>query len=456
MGAVVVLQEAEFFIVSWPCFGGRHVILSHVDFLNRGYVMDFLLIRDEIFESSGLIRAIISVLEFGRAPAGVADPSGSSTWFGEISDIFVEANGYVTARRRNRKVARISEFTVSADVVYEFARRIARVDNVLGTIQENIQRRGLAEIDGMIALSSYRIRFNICLSEQPLLERAAQEGSDGSLVPLLSISIRRFPLRAVPLEKVGYQDKVIPAIKQVLGQQSGIIALSGPTSSGKTISSSALLREAGMQRACRIITIENPPEIPLPSLSSDSFQSPSISVHRAVGEPGGPPTFLAGLMGAKRQNPDIIFVGEARDDETKSMVVDTGAAGMLVMTTLHAPSPVDVVMQLCQASSNQLVANNLLMVIHQVIVPVKHEDKQDDGLSFSSSVLCADVVKISDAARKLIAEGNFTDLRRQFREEYKTHTASSMNDTLLQLLKSGQIDRPTAIAYTSDREMLQA
>lgn len=127
---------------------------------------------------------------------------------------------------------------------------------------------------------------------------------------------------SVPLEELGINKRLLEVILNELRKPNGMILNTGPTGSGKTTTLYAFLKKIHTPDI-KIITIENPIEYHLPGI-----------VQTQTNEHEGY-TFLEGLRSALRQDPDIIMVGEIRDDETAEIAVNAALTGHLVFSTLH-------------------------------------------------------------------------------------------------------------------------
>ncbi len=102
--------------------------------------------------------------------------------------------------------------------------------------------------------------------------------------------------------------------------------VTGPTSSGKTTTTGAIIDHINSVRQCHILTIEDPIEI----LHSDNS---AIVNQREIGLDTH--NFASALRAAMRQDPDVIFVGEIRDDETVKAALQAAETGHFVISTLH-------------------------------------------------------------------------------------------------------------------------
>jgi type IV pilus assembly protein PilB len=126
----------------------------------------------------------------------------------------------------------------------------------------------------------------------------------------------------IRLEDLGFRTQSLAAFKRALAQEHGLCLVTGPTGSGKTTtlySALDLLRSPEVN----IVTVEDPVEYQLDMVNQ-------IQVNEPVGL-----TFASALRNILRQDPDIIMVGEIRDDETAHVAVQAALTGHLVLATLH-------------------------------------------------------------------------------------------------------------------------
>lgn len=144
-----------------------------------------------------------------------------------------------------------------------------------------------------------------------------------------------------------------------LAQPQGLILITGPTGSGKTVTLYAALNHLN-QPAKNIATVEDPVEIHFPGINQ-------ISINPRTGL-----QFATALRALLRQDPDIIMVGEIRDPETAAMAVQAAQTGHLVLTTLHTHSASEALRRLAgmgvdesliHASMRLVIAQRLLRVL---------------------------------------------------------------------------------------------
>jgi len=126
----------------------------------------------------------------------------------------------------------------------------------------------------------------------------------------------------VPLEDLGMSDKFLAKIEREIVKPNGMILTTGPTGSGKTTSLYSFLRKVNNPEM-KIITIEDPIEYHLGGIVQTQVETEKKY------------TFAAGLRSALRQDPDIIMVGEIRDEEVATTAINAALTGHLVFSTLH-------------------------------------------------------------------------------------------------------------------------
>ena len=163
-------------------------------------------------------------------------------------------------------------------------------------------------------------RFSIRLGDEEIeIRTSLLPGDYGESVVLRVLNPNAI---SVPLEELGIEKKLLALLLKELKKPNGMILNTGPTGSGKTTTLYAFLKKIHTP-GIKIITIENPVEYHLPGI-----------VQTQTDEDKGY-TFLEGLRSALRQDPDVIMVGEIRDEETAEIAVNSALTGHLVFSTLH-------------------------------------------------------------------------------------------------------------------------
>lgn len=136
------------------------------------------------------------------------------------------------------------------------------------------------------------------------------------------------------VEDLGLRGKVYEAVLKQAQKTNGMILTTGPTGSGKTTTLYAFINTLNTPER-KIITIENPIEYEIEGISQTEVSQKGY-------------TFARGLQAIVRQDPDIILVGEIRDDETADIALNASITGHLVLSTLHTNSAVDTIVRLVE------------------------------------------------------------------------------------------------------------
>lgn len=173
-----------------------------------------------------------------------------------------------------------------------------------------------------------------------------------------SMVIRLFDTRAmaIPLENMGVSDRQLPQMEGFIRQPHGMIVISGPTGSGKSTTMYAMLTKAKSPER-NIITIEDPVERRIEMVSQ-------IQVNEKEGL-----TFATALRSIMRHDPDVIMVGEIRDQETAQLAVRAALTGHLVLSTIHTNDAPGVVTRLVNMNVEPfLVSSSLTGIIAQRLV----------------------------------------------------------------------------------------
>lgn len=150
-----------------------------------------------------------------------------------------------------------------------------------------------------------------------------QRGTTGIAIRAVNTSVPTFEELNLP-----------PVIKKLAAERRGLIIITGTTGSGKSTTLAAVIEEMNANRACNILTVEDPIEY----IYRDKK---AIISQREVG--GDTETFASALRHAFRQDPDTILIGEVRDLETMSIALTAADTGHLVLTTLHTLNVVETI-----------------------------------------------------------------------------------------------------------------
>jgi len=238
-----------------------------------------------------------------------------------------------------------------------------RVDGVLRAAEEVAFKQCTAIVNSIKAVSG----LDIGERRRPQDGAFVAKTSDGDISfrvasagvlhgEKLSIRILNQASAQYSLADLGMDDKYQKLVRDAIMHQSGMILVCGPTGSGKSTSMQAMLREIDFYTR-NVITIEDPIEYVLP-------QASQIEINPKAGI-----TFANALRSVLRQNPDVIFVGEIRDEETASTALGASQTGHLVFATLHSSSNAAAVVRLMDLNIKPLLISSAVdLIISQRLV----------------------------------------------------------------------------------------
>lgn len=159
-----------------------------------------------------------------------------------------------------------------------------------------------------------------------------------------------------PLNALGMRSEVELGLQALLKRPNGLILVVGPTGSGKTTTLYALLRELNADEQ-NIVSIEEPVEYQLPGVNQ-------VQVNLPAGL-----SFAVGLRHILRQDPDVIMIGEIRDEETARIAITASLTGHLVFSTLHTNTAAEALARLIDMGiESYLLASAVSGVLSQRLV----------------------------------------------------------------------------------------
>ena len=252
-------------------------------------------------------------------------------------------------------------------------------------------------------------------------------------------------LRLIPQKIATMEDlNLPPVLKELAARPKGMILVTGPTGSGKSTTLAAMIDWINRNMCRHILTIEDPVEF-----VHESRQS--LIRHREVGQ--HTKVFHNALRAALREDPDVILIGEIRDQETLATAIEASQTGHLVFGTLHTNSAVKTVERVLgmyppseQDSVRRAVSESLLGVIAQGLL------KTTDG----KRAAYHDILINTDACKDYIQRGELDEIE----EIMKRSTFDGMqtaNQSLQQLVEAHRVTPEDAIAQSlKPNELAQA
>ncbi len=183
-------------------------------------------------------------------------------------------------------------------------------------------------------------------------------------------------LRPLSLTELGFSRQNLEKLNEAVKKPHGLVLVTGPTGSGKTTTLYAILEILNTPKV-NITTIEDPIEYDIPRVNQTQ-----VNVKGGI-------TFATGLRSLMRQNPDIIMIGEIRDEETADIAINAAMTGHLLLSTLHtndAPTTVPRLIELgiqpflLASTLNIAIAQRLVRRLCAVCISSKEIDEQNKKL----------------------------------------------------------------------------
>ena len=205
----------------------------------------------------------------------------------------------------------------------------------------------------------------------------------------------------VDINSLGLQGKAFEDLQKNITKNAGMILTTGPTGSGKTTTLYTLINHIKTPET-KIITIEDPIEYQI-----DGISQTQISKERGY-------TFAKGLRAVVRQDPDVVLVGEIRDDETAEVAVNAALTGHLVLSTLHTNNAIATIPRLIELGVKPTLipsATNIFMAQRLVRTLCKHCKDQYEPAQDTIDMFMKMIALISPKA-KLDIPKNITKIYR--------------------------------------------
>jgi twitching motility protein PilT len=220
------------------------------------------------------------------------------------------------------------------------------------------------------------------------------------------------------------------------------VLIGGPTGSGKTTTLAALVDEINRRDARHVVTIEDPIEY-------EHQHHTGVVEQVEIGVDA--PDFPTALRASLRQAPDVIVVGEMRDPETMRIALAAAETGHLVLSTVHTTDAASTVARIAdsfpderQNTIRQELSMALAAVMTQTLLP-----KVGGGL-----VPAAELLMVSYGARQHIRKNALQHMHQEMTITRKLGSFT-LEESLAQLVRRGQVDRHDALARAAHTEELE-
>ncbi len=250
----------------------------------------------------------------------------------------------------------------------------------------------------------------------------------------ISIVCRAIPFDVRSIEQLGLPD----VVRSLAEEQRGIILVTGTTGSGKSTTLAAMIDHINETRPRHIVTLEDPIEY----LHKDKT---SIINQREVG--ADTTSFARAMRRVLRQDPDVILIGEMRDEETVRTALSAAETGHLVLSTVHTLDATETINRLVdffpphlQHQARVMLAATLKGAIAQRLVP----DVTGDGRIPASEVLV-----VTGRVQDLILNPNETGKITEVIAEGEYYGMRTFDQSLLTYVMEGKVTEEVALDYAS-------
>jgi twitching motility protein PilT len=250
----------------------------------------------------------------------------------------------------------------------------------------------------------------------------------------ISIAARVIPYAVRTIDELGLP----PVIREIADEERGLILLTGTTGSGKSTTLAALIDQINETKSRHIVTIEDPIEY----LHTDRN---SIINQREVGM--DTTSFARAMRRVLRQDPDVILIGEMRDEETVRTALSAAETGHLVLSTVHTLDAAESVNRIIDffpphehGQARAMLAGTLRAVVSQRLVQTP-----DRG----GRVAVCEILRMTGRARDMILDPEQTDRLREVIAEGEYYGMQTFDQALLRHYQAGRVAFEDALRVAS-------
>jgi twitching motility protein PilT len=288
------------------------------------------------------------------------------------------------------------------------------------------------------------------LKDSTLLEEFATEGEADFSYEIRGLSRFRvnafrqrgyvsIACRAIPFQVRTIDDLGLPEVIRKLAEEPrGIILLTGTTGSGKTTTLAAMIDHINSSRSRHVVTLEDPIEY----LHRDKL---SIINQREVGHDTA--SFARAMRRVLRQDPDVILIGEMRDEETVRTALAAAETGHLVLSTLHTLDATETINRIIdffpphlQQQARVMLSSTLRGAVSQRLVP------RTDG---NGRVAVCEILAVTGRVQDLILNPQETGRITEVIAEGEYYGMQTFDQALLKHVEAGNISEETAFEVAS-------
>ncbi|MBL7106886.1 MAG: PilT/PilU family type 4a pilus ATPase [Phycisphaerae bacterium] len=257
---------------------------------------------------------------------------------------------------------------------------------------------------------------------------------------LISLAARHITSNIPPFEML----HLPTTVEKIAEVHDGLVLVTGPTGCGKSSTIASMIDHINSNRSCHIVTIEDPIEF----LHVDKK---AIVSQREIGV--DVPTYEAALRSLMRQDPDVVLVGEIRDNETLTAAMRAAETGHMVFGTLHSVNASQTIQRILdlfpqeeRELARQTFALTIRAIISQQLLPGIRED--------AKIVPAIEILLANPIVRKLISEGRENDLPNVIRSCQK-EGMQDITESLRKLIAEEWVDLKVGLNHAPNVEELK-
>jgi twitching motility protein PilT len=255
----------------------------------------------------------------------------------------------------------------------------------------------------------------------------------------IGAAFRLIPFEIKPIVELGLP----PQVAELARYPRGFVVVTGPTGSGKSTTLASMVDVVNTERACHIMTVEDPIEF------LHKHKMAMVNQREVGSDTKG---FAPALKHVLRQDPDVILVGEMRDLETIQTAITAAETGHLVFATLHtqdAPQTIDRIIDVFPPHQQQQVRVQLSTTLQGVVTQQLLPTVDGQGRVVATEILVA-----TAAVRNLIREGKIHQVYSVMQAGAR-YGMQTMDMSLSNLTRQGKVSMQTALDAAHDPEELK-
>ncbi len=253
-------------------------------------------------------------------------------------------------------------------------------------------------------------------------------------------------MRVIPTDVPDFKTRSLPSVLEDAAElRPGIVLVTGPTGSGKSSTLAAFINKINEEKACHIITIEDPIEF-LHSHKRGTIHQRELHTDT--------PSFALALRAALRQAPKVILVGEMRDRETIEVALEAAETGHLVFSTLHTIDASKTIERIIgvfalgeQTAIRTRIAKSFRFIISQRLLPRR------DG---NGRIAVFEILKSTLRTREYVQKGESEG--KSLLDAMRDGSMDGMqcfDDEIEKLIRAGTVDVATGLGYSTNPGNLQ-